>query len=114
MNLNLCMLLLGVFTLTEDYMQRRCRLRRVAAPNSQTLSLLGRDLREAHLQALLGGGGYRSNSTTSSIALTDPLLSSLILNYPAFEAEEISKAVVSCADDLSKKSVTSQHIGKSR
>ncbi|CBI20255.3 unnamed protein product, partial [Vitis vinifera] len=32
------------------YLQRRRRLRRVAIPNSQALSLLGRDLREAHLQ----------------------------------------------------------------
>ncbi|XP_040362692.1 protein DEHYDRATION-INDUCED 19-like [Rosa chinensis] len=31
-------------------LQRRHRLRRVAVPNSQALSLLGRDLREAHLQ----------------------------------------------------------------
>ncbi|XP_077212484.1 protein DEHYDRATION-INDUCED 19-like isoform X2 [Tasmannia lanceolata] len=36
-------------------LQRRRRLRRVAIPNSQALSLLGRDLREAHLQVLLGG-----------------------------------------------------------
>ncbi|XP_020576412.1 protein DEHYDRATION-INDUCED 19 homolog 4-like isoform X4 [Phalaenopsis equestris] len=33
-------------------LQRRRRLRRVVMPNSQALSLLGRDLREAHLQKL--------------------------------------------------------------
>ena len=46
-----------MFPLTKDYLQRRRRLRRVAIPSSQALSLLGRDLREAHLQVLLGSGG---------------------------------------------------------
>ncbi|KAL7235030.1 hypothetical protein ACSBR1_018498 [Camellia fascicularis] len=49
-------------------MQRRRRLRRVAIPNSQALSLLGRDLREAHLQVLLGGSGYQSSNANSSNA----------------------------------------------
>lgn len=96
--------------------QRRRRLRRVAIPNSQTLSLLGRDLREAHLQVLLGGsggGGYRSNNATVSNAATDPFLSSFILNFPACEAEEISKSVVTSAEDSSAKNATPQHIWKS-
>jgi len=104
--------------LTEDYIQRRRRLRRVAIPNSQTLSLLGRDLREAHLQVLLngGGGGYRSHSNTVTNASADPFLSSFILNYPACEAEEISKSVVTSAEDSSTKNTTTpaQHIWKSR
>lgn len=96
-------------------MQRRRRLRRVAIPNSQALSLLGRDLREAHLQVLLGGGGgYRSNNASVSNAATDPFLSSLILNFPASEAEEISKSVVTSADDTPAKSGTPTHIWKSR
>ncbi|KAM6574733.1 protein DEHYDRATION-INDUCED 19 [Cannabis sativa] len=94
--------------------QRRRRLRRVAIPNSQALSLLGRDLREAHLQVLLGGGGgYRSNNSSVSNAATDPLLSSLILNYPTSEAEEISKSVVANADDTSMKKVAPAHTWKS-
>ncbi|BAT73691.1 protein DEHYDRATION-INDUCED 19-like isoform X1 [Vigna umbellata] len=95
--------------------QRRRRLRRVAIPNSQTLSLLGRDLREAHLQVLLGGagGGYRSNSAAVSNVATDPFLSSFILNFPACEAEEISKSVVTTAEDSSAKNVTPEHIWKS-
>lgn len=96
--------------------QRRRRLRRVAIPNSQTLSLLGRDLREAQLQVLLSGGGsgYRSNSAAvSNVAATDPFLSSFILNFPACEAEEISKSVVSSAEDSSAKNVTPEHIWKS-
>ncbi|KAM7500766.1 hypothetical protein LguiA_025180 [Lonicera macranthoides] len=100
-----------------DYLQRRRRLRRVAIPNSQVLSLLGRDLREAHLQVLLGSGGYRSNvPSSSSNAVSDPFLSSLVLNFPASEVEEISKSMASTVDDTFTKSVEShpQHIWKSR
>ncbi|KAJ4830570.1 hypothetical protein Tsubulata_017026 [Turnera subulata] len=92
---------------------RRRRLRRVAIPNSQALSLLGRDLREAHLQVLLGGGGYRSSTSTVSNAATDPFLSSLILNFPASEAEEISKSVVTSVDDTSAKNAAPSHMWKS-
>lgn len=93
------------------YMQRRRRLRRVAIPNSQALSLLGRDLREAHLQVLLGGSGYRSSYANSTTAAADPFLSSLILNFPASESEDISKSVLS-ADDSSIKRVVSPPIWK--
>ncbi|XP_070051641.1 protein DEHYDRATION-INDUCED 19-like isoform X2 [Nicotiana tomentosiformis] len=94
------------------HMQRRRRLRRVAIPSSQALSLLGRDLREAHLQVLLGGSGYRSSSTTSTTAANDPFLSSLALNFPTIEAEEISKSVSSTVEDSTTKNVTPQHIWK--
>ncbi|KAH1217260.1 Protein DEHYDRATION-INDUCED 19 [Glycine soja] len=103
----------------ESRVTRRRRLRRVAIPNSQTLSLLGRDLREAHLQVLLGGGGgggYRSNSVAAAVsnaAATDPFLSSFILNFPACEAEEISKSVVTSAENSSAKNATPEHIWKS-
>ncbi|KAL9452471.1 hypothetical protein AB3S75_008290 [Citrus x aurantiifolia] len=63
-------------------LQRRRRLRRVAIPSSQALSLLGRDLREAHLQVLLG------------------------------EAEEISKSVVTSPEDTSAKSAAPTHMWK--
>ncbi|KAF1872814.1 hypothetical protein Lal_00015906 [Lupinus albus] len=99
----------------ESRVTRRRRLRRVAIPNSQTLSLLGRDLREAHLQVLLGGGsgGYRPTNATVSNAATDPFLSSLILNFPACEAKEISKSVVTCSEDSSAKNMARVHIWKS-
>ncbi|KAE9461862.1 hypothetical protein C3L33_06209, partial [Rhododendron williamsianum] len=93
---------------------RRRRLRRVAIPNSQALSLLGRDLREAHLQVLLGGSGYRSSNANSTNAATDPFLSSLILNFPASESEDISKSVLSCAEDSSTKRVNFSPIWKAR
>lgn len=93
-------------------MQRRRRLRRVALPNSQALSLLGRDLREAHLQVLLGGGGYRSSSANVTNAATDSFLSSLVLNFPSSEVDEISKSAVLGAEDTSVKSGTSKPIWK--
>ncbi|PHU26202.1 hypothetical protein BC332_04534 [Capsicum chinense] len=98
----------------ESRISRRRRLRRVAIPSSQALSLLGRDLREAHLQVLLGGSGYRSSSaaSTTAAAASDPFLSSLALNYPTLEAEEISKSVLSTVEDSTTKNVTSQHIWK--
>lgn len=94
-------------------LQRRRRLRRVGIPNSQTLSLLGRDLREAHLQVLLGGGGYRSSSSNVSSAATDPFLSSLISNF-TLEAEEISKSVVTSIEDNSTAKIAApEHMWKS-
>ncbi|KAJ3702330.1 hypothetical protein LUZ61_006035 [Rhynchospora tenuis] len=69
--------------------KNRRRLRRFVIPSSQAISLLSRDLREAHLQVLLGTGGFsRSNNHNSSQNNTpaniasDPLLSSLVLNFP--------------------------------
>lgn len=106
----------GEFSLTLEHVQRRRRLRRVAIPSSQALSLLGRDLREAHLQVLLGGSGYRSSSAiaATAAAANDPFLSSLVSNYPTFEAEEISKSVLSTVEDSTMKNVTSQNIWKLR
>ncbi|KAJ6935571.1 hypothetical protein NC652_010553 [Populus alba x Populus x berolinensis] len=65
----------------ESKVARRRRLCRVSIPNSQALSLLGRDLYDAHLQVLLGDGGYRSNNTVANVSntTTDSFLSSLIL-----------------------------------
>ncbi|KAK8586316.1 hypothetical protein V6N13_082127 [Hibiscus sabdariffa] len=92
---------------------RRRRLRRVAIPNSQSLSLLGRDLRDAHLQVLLGGGAYRSSSVNVSNAATDSFLSSLIMNFPASEAEEITKSVVTSFEDTAAKKAAPAHMWKS-
>lgn len=94
-------------------LQRRRRLRRVAIPSSQALSLLGRDLREAHLQVLLGSGGYRSSIANASNTVTDQFLSSLVLNFSATEAEEISKSVSSSAEDTSTMKAVSAHAWKS-
>ncbi|KAG8483313.1 hypothetical protein CXB51_022308 [Gossypium anomalum] len=90
-------------------------LRRVAIPNSQALSLLGRDLREAHLQVLLGGGAYRSSgvNVSNANAATDSFLSSLIMNFPASEAEEITKSVVTSFEDTTTKNMAPAHMWKS-
>ncbi|MBA0739765.1 hypothetical protein Gogos_013002, partial [Gossypium gossypioides] len=99
----------------ESKVTRRCRLRRVAIPNSQALSLLGRDLREAHLQVLLGGGAYRSSgvNVSNANAATDSFLSSLIMNFPASEAEEIMKSVVTSLEDTTTKNMAPAHMWKS-
>ncbi|KAH9748812.1 protein DEHYDRATION-INDUCED 19 [Citrus sinensis] len=104
--------MLSHITLQHGHLRRR--LRRVAIPSSQALSLLGRDLREAHLQVLLGGSGYRSSNANISNAATDPFLSSLILNFPSSEAEEISKSVVTSTEDTSAKSAAPTHIHEER
>ncbi|XP_073048174.1 protein DEHYDRATION-INDUCED 19-like isoform X2 [Primulina eburnea] len=95
--------------------QRRRRLRRVPIPNNQALSLLGKDLREAHLQALLGSSTYRSNNAASSNAnaVADPFLSSLVLNFTGSESEEISKSVMSSIEEISSKSDASLPMWKS-
>ncbi|MQL93621.1 hypothetical protein Taro_026268 [Colocasia esculenta] len=83
----------------ESKVTRRRRTRRTGIPSNQPLSLLARDLREAHLQVLLGSGGFRSSSSHASNVVTDPFLSSLVLNFPAAEVEELSKSVVSAVED---------------
>lgn len=61
------------------------------------------------MQVLLGGaGGYRSNAASNaSNAVTDPFLSSLVLNFPSSEVDEISKSVGSTVQDTSNKNVES-------
>ncbi|XP_023003341.1 protein DEHYDRATION-INDUCED 19-like [Cucurbita maxima] len=94
-------------------LQRRRRLRKIAIPNSQALSLLSRDLREAHLQMLLGSSGYRTGTTNAPSATHDPFLSSLILNYPASEVEDISKSMLTNAEETSSENVAPLPIWKS-
>lgn len=78
-------------------------------PRNQEISLLGRDLHATHLNTLLAGKGQQSSS-----GVADPLLSSLVLNYPTPGAEEISKLVTSCAEDLPRKVEPAQNIWQSR
>lgn len=94
-------------------LQRRRRLRRVAIPNSQVLSLLGRELRDAHLQVLLGSGTYRSSNACASSAAADSLLSSIILNFPPPETEDTPKSSFSNADDFVSKNTTPAKTRKS-
>ncbi|KAG6777074.1 hypothetical protein POTOM_016874 [Populus tomentosa] len=68
----------------EDVASRCGQLCRVSIPNSQALSLLGRDLYDAHLQVLLGDG------------------------------EEISKSVATSVEDSSARNAAPSHMWKSR
>ncbi|CAK9190173.1 unnamed protein product [Sphagnum troendelagicum] len=91
--------------LTAAYMQRRRRFRRGGTPSSATLSLLGRELREAHLQALFGGGTSRIGSLGTTA--TDPLLTNLDYSLPISEAEDPPKLSVTI--DTPSKPLTSIH-----
>ncbi|KAI3986745.1 hypothetical protein MKX01_014283 [Papaver californicum] len=100
--------MLNHITLQHGHLfKRRRRLRRVAILNSQALSLLGRHLREAHLQVLLRGGGCQSSNPSTSNAATDLFLSSLMFNFPASEADEITKSMAPIVEDTFKKNLTS-------
>nr|XP_009395033.1 PREDICTED: protein DEHYDRATION-INDUCED 19 isoform X3 [Musa acuminata subsp. malaccensis] len=77
----------------ESKAARRQRFHRFAMPSSQTLSLLRRDLREAHLQVLLGSAGYRSNNNEESNITADSFLSSLLLNFPTSDTDETLKRI---------------------
>lgn len=81
--------------------KNRRRLRRFTVPGSQSLSLLSRDLREAHLQVLLGGGGHRSSTTNATNISADPLLSSFGLSFPTSDAEETTKLPIPAPGDVS-------------
>ncbi len=91
--------------LTAAYMQRRRRFRRGGTPSSATLSLLGKELREAHLQALFGGGTSRIGSLGTTA--TDPLLTNLDYSLPISEAEDTPKSSVTI--DTPSKPLTSIH-----
>ncbi|NP_001131679.1 Protein DEHYDRATION-INDUCED 19 3 [Zea mays] len=75
------------------------RSRRFIVPESHAISLLSRDLRGTHLQALLGGGhGHRSNNAVTTNISSDPLLSSFGLSFSASDAPEPSKSASSIPD----------------
>ncbi|GAB4831158.1 hypothetical protein Ancab_005165 [Ancistrocladus abbreviatus] len=72
------------------------------------------DLSEAHLHVLLGGSGFRSNTTSAANTVIDPFLSSLVLNFVGFEADEFSKPMASSTEDSSAKNATSARLWKPR
>lgn len=84
------------------------RLRKIPYPTSQELSLLGRDMREARLKTLLAGKGQQQSSSGAS----GSLLSSVL--YPTPGVDEISKLVISCAEESSKAVEPPQPIWQSR
>ncbi|KAJ3670613.1 hypothetical protein LUZ60_008039 [Juncus effusus] len=110
--------MLSHLTLQHGHLfKTRRRLRRFVIPSSQAISLLSRDLRDSHLQVLLGGSGnnIRSNNNSNmnesknniptNIA-SDPLLSSLVLNFsPSVETEEVSKSSLSVVNEICSKEI---------
>lgn len=72
-------------TLTEDYMQRQRRFKRAGPPSTAALSLLGKELREAHLQSLIGNSSRISSLITNA---PDPLLSTSVYTVPIMETIE--------------------------
>lgn len=93
---------------------RRKRLRKVSIPSSQSFSLMGKDLREAHLQALLASSGLRPcYDDPPPAAVPDSLLSSLVMNYPTPEADVPKPTTVSTPDDTSKNTMVSSKTWKS-
>ncbi|MCO5551050.1 hypothetical protein L7F22_004546 [Adiantum nelumboides] len=85
--------------------QRRRRYRRSGVPPASSFSLLGKELREAHLQALLGGVAFGNNTGASGTLTntTDSLLSTLAYSFPASaECEDLAKQT-QCIDDMMPK-----------
>ncbi|MQM03544.1 hypothetical protein Taro_036323 [Colocasia esculenta] len=68
-----------LLSLTNAHMQRRRRYRKGSFGSYSTFSLLKKELREGHLQSLLGGSSF---TVPASSAAADPLLSSFICNFP--------------------------------
>ncbi|XP_074342235.1 protein DEHYDRATION-INDUCED 19-like [Apium graveolens] len=85
------------------------RLHQIPDSRSQELSLLARDLHDFHLSTQFADKGQPKSGS----GMMDPLLSSLVLNYPAPGAEEISKLVTSCAEGSSSKSEPAKPIWQS-
>lgn len=93
-------------TLTKTYMPRWRRFRRAGAPSSATLSLLGKELREAHLQAILAGTS-RTGALTANAS--DPLLSTLVYSVPT-DVEDPPKPSAIIEESPSKSSLSSQQL----
>lgn len=85
-------------------MQRRRRFRRAGVPSSSTFSFLGKELCDAHLQALLGGTSRSSGISNAA----DPLLSSLVYNVPIPETEDPPKPTAVTEEQPTKFSLSQQ------
>lgn len=96
-------------------LQNGHRSRRFVIPESHAISLLSRDLRGTHLQALLGGGhSHRSSNTATTNISSDPLLSSFGLSFPTSDAPEPSKSTASVPDGTSVRKETPAQPWESR
>jgi hypothetical protein len=99
------------------HLQNGHKSHRYIIPDSHGISLLSRDLRGTHLQALLGGRhshAHRSNNTATTNISSDPLLSSFGLGFATSDAPEPSKPPSSVSDGASVRKETPPHPWESR
>uniref|UniRef100_A0ACD5VRT0 Uncharacterized protein n=1 Tax=Avena sativa TaxID=4498 RepID=A0ACD5VRT0_AVESA len=98
--------MLNHITMQHGYLFKNgSRLHSYVIHERRAVSLLSRDLRDAHLQALLGGGhSHRSSNTatTTTNIYADPLLSSFGLGFATSDAEGPSKSPVPVPVDTLK------------
>lgn len=107
--------MVGHMTLQHGHLfkiQRRRRFRRSGVPSGATLSLLGKEYREAHLQAILGSSAFRG-SGSSSANNTDSLLSALAYSFPMIESDDVQKQQHLVGETLIKSPVSSGKPSKS-
>lgn len=79
-------------------MQRR-RSRKASAGSHSTLSLLRKELREGHIQSLLGGSSYVHSASNTA---PDPLLTSFIYSFPMADASKRAQPQTSEKGNLVK------------
>ncbi|KAH7431522.1 hypothetical protein KP509_08G053500 [Ceratopteris richardii] len=84
---------------------RRHRFRRPGMPSGSTLSMLSKEYREAHLQALFSGGPFRGSGNSGSAAAADSLLTALAYSFPIIETEDAPKQQPYVDENLNKLSV---------
>lgn len=84
--------------LTRVHMQRR-RSRKGSAGSHSTLSLLRKELREGHIQSLLGGSSYVHSASNTA---PDPLLTSFIYSFPMADASKRAQPQTSEKGNLVK------------
>jgi hypothetical protein len=83
------------------HLQNGHRPNRYIIPDRHAISLLSRDLRDTHLQALLEGRHshiHRSSNTATTNISSDPLLSSFGLGFATSDVPEPSKPSSSISD----------------
>ncbi|XXG80558.1 hypothetical protein AAC387_Pa09g1395 [Persea americana] len=80
-------------------MNMRRRSRKGSAGSHSTLSLLRKELREGHIQSLLGGSSYVHSASNTA---PDPLLTSFIYSFPMADASKSAQPRTSEKGNLVK------------
>jgi hypothetical protein len=97
--------------LTRAYMHRRRKFKRAGASSNATLSLLGKELREAHLGDLIEGTSQTAGLITNPI---DPLLATLVYTVPITDVvnapKPASDVIEKVAPNKAPPSLSQQHV----